>query len=406
MASQHFTRRQVGAGAAALFAWAHAPKLAHSAGARDPRLLVVVLRGALDGLAATPAIGDPQYALIRERLALSASGERPAHPLDGFFFMHPAMPHAARLFREKKLSIVHAVATPYRERSHFDGQDVLESGFVRPGASRTGWLNRLLMALPKGDAVRPPSGLAVGVTTPLVLRGPAPVLAWSPPGEFAASRDLFERVLDIYVHTDPELASALAKTLETEHMAAEQGLDARFNTSKKSQADGFRSVAASAARFLVRPDGPRIAALSYDGFDTHAHEGAAAGRLPDLLGSLDAALQSFEAELAPIWQDTVVVFVTEFGRAARVNGTLGTDHGNGTVAFLTGGAVAGGRVIADWPGLAPNQLLEGRDLMPTTDLRAVLKGVIAGLFDVSPKVLADEIFPSSESAPPMRDLIV
>lgn len=403
--ARNLTRRQLGLGAATLFAWTHAP-FARALERRDPRLLVVILRGALDGLAAVPPIGDPQYGPLRARLALSAAGDRPALPLDGFFYMHPAMPHAARLFKEKKLSIVHAVATPYRERSHFDGQDVLESGFPRPGASRTGWLNRLLTLLPKGGAVRPPaSGLAAGVTTPLVLRGPAPVLAWSPPDVAAVPKDLLERTLELYVHTDPELAAALVKTIETERMAGEGGMGADFNTRKKSLVEAFRSSAVSAARFLVRPDGPRVAALSFDGFDTHANTGSGTGRLADLLEALDAALNGFELELAPVWKDSVVVFVTEFGRAARINGTLGTDHGNGTVALLTGGAVRGGHVIADWPGLAPSQLLEGRDLAPTTDLRAVLKGVMAELFDLDPSVLAQDVFPDSEAVVPLRDLI-
>lgn len=409
------TRRSLAFGAGALYAWAHAPRFAQATTARDPRLLVVILRGALDGLSAVAPIGDPSYRDLRESIALQAGGPQPALPLDGFFYLHPAMRETARLFRERKLSVVHAVATPYRDRSHFDGQDVLESGTPRPGTSRTGWLNRLAAHLPAGRPLgrgegqkdgQGADGLAVGASTPLILRGPAPVLAWYPSDLPPATATLFDRMAQIYAHTDPKLAEALDRAIETDRMAAEAGIGANLNTRTQPHVQAARSIATGAARFLVRPDGPRVAALSFDGFDTHAHTGGASGRLADLLQALDAALQAFEVELAPVWRDTAIVVTTEFGRAARLNGTLGTDHGNGTIALLAGGAIAGGRMITDWPGLRENQLYEKRDLMPTLDLRAVLKGVAMDLLGASDAVLSRDVFPGTEHLPPVRGLIV
>lgn len=400
------TRRTFAFGAGSLYAWAHAPRFAQATTARDPRLLVVILRGGLDGLSVVAPLGDPAYRSLRETIALEAGGKLPALPLDGFFHLHPAMPQAARLFRERKLSIAHAVATPYRDRSHFDAQDVLESGAPLPGTLRTGWLNRLAAQLPAGRRLQTGAkALAVGASTPLILRGPEPVLAWYPSDLQAAPATLFDRMAQVYAHTDPGLARALDRAIETDRMASEAGIGA-FDTRNQAHIQAARSIATGAARFLTQPDGPRVAALSFDGFDTHAHTGGATGRLADLLGALDAALQAFEAELAPVWRDTAIVVTTEFGRAARLNGTLGTDHGNGTIALLAGGAITGGRIVTDWPGLRDNQLYERRDLMPTVDLRAILKGIAVDLLGASEAGLSREVFPGTEHLPPLRGLIV
>ncbi|BCG98130.1 hypothetical protein MesoLj131b_01300 [Mesorhizobium sp. 131-2-5] len=248
---------------------------------------------------------------------MSLAGPHAALPLDGFFAVNPAMPVFARLFKDKQAAVVHAAATGYRERSHFDGQDVLESGFAGPGHVATGWLNRALESLPAGDRVATLGGLAVGPSTPLVIRGAAPVLGWA----------------------------------------------------------------------------------------THANEGGATGRLATLLGGLDGAFEEFEKGLGERWKDTAIVAITEFGRTAQINGSVGTDHGTGTVVLLAGGAIKGGRIIADWPGLKPAQLYEQRDLAPTSDVRAVLKGLLADQFGLSAAVLADKVFPESAAAKPMRDLI-
>ncbi len=400
-------RGLLGAGVS-FYAWAHLNRVASAAGGRDPRLLVVILRGALDGLSAVPPLADPAYADLRGEIALPQEGEFAALPLDGFFALHPAMKTFARLYREKKASVVHAAATPYRERSHFDGQDLLESGYDRPGRVDSGWLNRALQALPPGHRVNPRNGLGIGPATPLILRGQAPVMGWAPQQAPNAGDDLAQRVLDLYRHRDPALGAALQAGLDTDRMAKQQGMTGDMAKAQGGPADprGMAQAAQGAARLLIAEDGPRVAALSFDGWDTHANQGGATGRLATLLGGLDAAFGVFEEVMRPVWEQTAVVVVTEFGRTARINGTVGSDHGTGTVAFLLGGAIQGGRVFADWPGLAQNQLHEARDLRPTTDLRAVLKGLLHDHLGLPAAVLADTVFPGSREALAMRGLVV
>ncbi|MFY9628515.1 MAG: DUF1501 domain-containing protein [Methylocystis sp.] len=399
------SRRAALQGLSVSFAAAFTPQRLSAAGARDSRVVVIILRGALDGLTAIAPVGDPDYALLHGALALPATGDRAGLPLDGFFALNPAMPTFARLYQEKRALAVHAVATSYRDRSHFDGQDVLESGYPGPNRTDSGWLNRAIASLPATGGARV-RGLGVGVTAPLVMRGPAPVLGWAPQGLPNAGDSLATRALDLYRHRDPSLAAALQAGLDTEKMATQGGMsdDAKKNKGGMDQPGGMRQAAAGAARLLAAPDGPRVAALAFDGWDTHQNEGAGTGQLATRLSGLDGAFEELEKGLGESWKDTTVIAITEFGRTARINGTNGTDHGTGTVAFLAGGAVAGGRVIANWPGLKSNQLYQGRDLAPTTDLRGVLKGVLADQLGVSAQALADKVFPESAQVPPMRGL--
>lgn len=406
------TRRSVLGAAGALFAWSFIPRAAANPAGRDPRLVAIVLRGALDGLSAVPPVGDPDYASLRGAIALEAARRGETAPdkammLDGFFALHPAMPNLARLYRAGQASVVHAVATGYRERSHFDGQDVLESGWPAPGETRDGWLNRAALAIPAGDRVAPPgkpAALAVGALPPLIVRGAAPIYGWSPPAAFRATADTAQRVLDLYAADDPPLAEQFRRALETDRLALGGGM--AKGAGRPGQPTYMRAVAEGAARIMAAEDGPRVAALAFDGWDTHANEGGATGRLADLLAGLDGALAAFEAGMGGRWKDTVVMVVTEFGRTAHVNGTVGTDHGTGTVALLVGGAVKGGRVIADWPGLKAAALRDGRDLAPTADLRSVAKGVLQDLFEIPGAAMTAGIFPGAESIAPMRDLVV
>ncbi|BCB18835.1 DUF1501 domain-containing protein [Bosea sp. ANAM02] len=402
------SRRAILGAAGALFAWSFVPKFAYAAaGSRDPRFLLVILRGALDGLSAVPPIGDPAYAGLREGIALAKDGPEAALPLDGFFYLHPAMPNLARLYKQGQATIVHAAATGYRERSHFDGQDVLESG--QPGAGRTesGWLNRLIANLPAGEDISRKGVLGVGVVPPLVVRGGAPVLGWAPPRMARAGSDLTMRLADLYGQRDPGLARALAQAIETEGLAQRRGMAGeQRGGGGPDTADGMRRIAEGAAALVGADDGPRIAALAFEGWDTHANEGGAKGRLANLLGGLDGAFAAFEQGMASVWKNTVVMVATEFGRTAAVNGTTGTDHGTGTVAFLVGGGVKGGRVVADWPGLKSEQLYQNRDLKPTTDIRAVAKGVVSELFGLSGPILAEKVFPETGDLKPVQGLVV
>jgi len=391
------TRRALLLGGASFAAWAYLPKFARAADGRDPRLIVVILRGALDGLATVAPIGDPDYAGLHGSIALTADGPHAATMLDSFFALHPSMPEFARMYRGNKAAVIHAVSTPYRDRSHFDGQDVLESGYAGPGRVQSGWLNRALEVLPKGERVT--RALAVGPTTPLVLRGTAPTVGWAPVALPQADDDTAARLVDLYRHRDPALGVALSQGLQLEKVAL--GDDMR----PKPGVNNMRVVARGAAKVMAADDGPRIAALAFDGWDTHANEGGPVGRLAQLLSGLDGALAEFESGLSGRWRDTVVVVATEFGRTVRINGTEGTDHGTGTIALLAGGAVKGGRVIANWPTLKSASLYEGRDLAPTTDLRAVIKGVLSDHLGISESVLASSVFPDSAMAKPMRGLI-
>lgn len=397
------SRRALLLGGAAFAAWAYVPKFAQAApGGRDPRLVVIILRGALDGLATVAPLGDPDYAGLHGAIALTADGPHAALALDPFFALHPAMPEFARMYREKKAVVAHAVATPYRERSHFDGQDVLESGFAGPGRVQSGWLNRAIEALPRGPRVA--SGLAIGPTTPLVLRGAAPTVAWAPANLPNAADDTAMRLLDLYNHRDPALAKALTQGLSLDKIAM-QGTGEMKGQGGKGGVNAMRNVARGAAKLMSSDDGPRIAAIAFDGWDTHAQEGGPIGRLAQLLGGLDGALADFESGLGDKWRDTAIVVATEFGRTARINGTAGTDHGTGTIALLAGGAIRGGRVIADWPGLKAAALYENRDLAPTTDLRAILKGVLKDHLGLGERVLAETVFPDSAAVKPAKDLI-
>ncbi|HKT63309.1 MAG TPA: DUF1501 domain-containing protein [Burkholderia sp.] len=407
------SRRELLLASGVLFAWAHMPRAARAEG-RDPRFLTIVLRGALDGLATVAPVGDPDWVRLRGDDALTLDGAARALPLDNFFALNPAMPNLARMYGAGHATIVHAVASPYRERSHFDGQDVLESGLTKPGAADTGWLNRALATLaPAERARRGKEAFAVGPVTPLVARGPAPVMSWTPPKLPPATDDTVMRLLALYRHTDPALARALEERVDIAAIARAGGMDMRPQKAGKPQQGVpgaaiktyFADSAGAAAKFLARDDGPRIGALAFDGWDTHANEGAANGRLALLLGALDGALAAIETGMGPAWNETVVAVVTEFGRTARINGTEGTDHGTATVALLAGGALKGGRVVADWPGVAEAKLYESRDLKPTTDLRAVLKGVLRDHVRVDARALDDQVFPGSAGVKPMGGLV-
>jgi uncharacterized protein (DUF1501 family) len=377
-------------------------------------MLVIVLRGALDGLGAVAPVGDPDWIGLRGERALLLDGKPPALPLDSFFALNPAMPNFHRLYKAQQAAIVHATATPYRERSHFDGQDVLESGLTRPGAVDTGWLNRAMLSLTSDGRVDPRGSrvLGVGSVTPLVVRGRAPVLSWVPQRLLPASADTQSRLLDLYLHTDPKLAAALEARMRLAALGPATVSDASMVDGVPLAAAGingvrayFAEAAGAAARFLAKPDGPRVGALGFVGWDTHINEGAASGQLANLLGALDGALAAIETNMGDNWRQTVVAVVTEFGRTARINGTNGTDHGTGTVAFLAGGALRGGRVVADWPGLKQAQLYQDRDLKPTTDLRAVLKGLLRDHLRVDERALATSIFPDSADVSPTAGLV-
>jgi|HubBroStandDraft_6_1064221.scaffolds.fasta_scaffold46379_3 uncharacterized protein (DUF1501 family) len=377
--------------------------------ARKSRFVVVIMRGALDGLAAVPPYGDRDYGELRREVALRPPGEaNGALPLNGFFGLHPALAFMSQCYQARELVVLHAVASPYRERSHFDGQDVLENGSPRAHALQSGWLNRALAKLP-ADAQRE-AGVALGQNVPLLMRGPAAVTSWSPSRLTALDDDTLARLTDLYAG-DPLLSTRLADALAANAIAAEDGSAMTLTAAAGQNAAGakaynarYAEVVRAAAGFLRQEDGPKVAVFDTSGWDTHANEGGAQGQLAGRLGALDQGLATLKDELGPTWSDTAVLLITEFGRTAAINGTRGTDHGTATAAFLVGGAVAGGRVVSDWPGLAAHNLYQGRDLAATLDLRSVLKGILDEHLQVPARAL-DEVFPDSAAARPLRGLV-
>ena len=369
----------------------------------DARLVVVILRGALDGLSLVPPFGDADYAGIRGPLAIARPGApKGALDLDGFFGLHPALPQLYERWRARELIVVHATASPYRERSHFDGQNVLENGGDRPSGAASGWLNRALGALP------PPrrEGLALGQNVPLILRGPAPVGSWAPSLLPEVEPELMVRLRDLYSN-DGTLAARLDEAMRIGALADADGSPGDGAQQKMARAgDGARlkAIAETAGRMLAAADGPRVAVMDAGGWDTHAGEGGAEGQLAGRLRTLDDVLAALRGGLGEAWARSAVLVCTEFGRTVEVNGTRGTDHGTGAAALLVGGALAGGRVISDWPGLAPRQRHEGRDLRPTTDLRAVAKGLLAEHLMVPARAFG-EVFPDGDRASPLSGLV-
>lgn len=396
-----FDRRELLLGAAQLTLLAPFCGVADARATTDARFVLVILRGGLDGLAAVPPYGESLYQALRGDLALAPPGSANGGlKLDGLFALHPSLGNMHAMFETGELSVLHAVATPYRERSHFDGQKVLEAGGVTPSTSAGGWLNRALAALAgTGDARK---GIALAPSVPLVLRGPFTVTSWAPSRLPDADDDTLARVRALYEASDPMLAARLAEALDARDLVGDAGARAGMG-GRAGQA--FGPLTTAAARFLRDDDGPRIAVIDVGGWDTHANQGAAQGSLATRLRLLDEGLESLKTELGALWQSTSVLIVTEFGRTVAVNGTRGTDHGTAGCALLAGGAVAGGRVITDWPGLGARDLHEGRDLRATLDLRAVCKGLLNSQFGLSEATLASAIFPESAAVEPMSGLL-
>jgi uncharacterized protein (DUF1501 family) len=388
-------RRAFMRGALAAGAPAALPRFVFADVATDARFVLVILRGALDGLAAVPAYGDGAYAAKRGALAITS----PQLKLNGMFALHPSLTHLHERFQAQELIVFHAVASPYRERSHFDGQDLLENGTSAPKAAHDGWLNRALPLLPEAKR-RATDGLALALAqnVPLVLRGAARVGSWAPSRLPDTDSDTLRRIADLY-STDPYFASRLQSALSADDIAGEG-----MGGGRRDPLNALNSVAAAAGKFLAAADGPRIAVLEAGGWDTHANQGAERGQLANRLRGLDQALNTLRTSLGAAWAKSAVLVVTEFGRTVAVNGTAGTDHGTATCAFLTGGAVAGGRVVTDWPGLANSALYESRDLRPTLDLRSIVKGVLGAHLGAAESGLEEQIFPGSRAARPLDGL--
>jgi uncharacterized protein (DUF1501 family) len=385
MSAPILTRRTLISTAAAGMSLAFAPRIAFAAAPTDKRFVFIIQRGAADGLHTLAPVGDPAYAAMRGALAQDfASAAR----LDAMFALHPAMTNVAALYKAREALFVHAVASPYRDRSHFDGQNVLESGGAQAYAVKDGWLNRLLAALPREEA----RGIAVAATVPMALRGKIEVASYAPSALPDASDDLLGRVTSLYA-ADSMLHGLWEQAMATRALTGDLGGDNGRNAA---------ATGALVARLIAPANGARVAMIETGGWDTHAQQ---SGRLAAQLRGLDAMIGALKTGLGPLWRDTMVVVATEFGRTVAVNGTGGTDHGTASLAMVLGGQVQGGRVIADWPGLAAASLYEGRDLKPTTSLDALLAGAAAGHFGVEPGRMASALFAAAGPVKPLDGLV-
>ena len=389
------TRRNALAMGGALTFLAASGRAAFANVTSESKIVLVILRGAMDGLAAVVPYADPHYAALRGRIAIPAPGAAGGVlAISDGFGLHPRFSFLHGEWQEGRLAVMHAAASPYRDRSHFDGQDVLESGGDRVFALSDGWLNRALGLMPAAGKFE---GLAVARTIPLVLRGPATVASWSPSIAPAAHEDTIARLMDLYAG-DAMLGGALAQALETADVVGESGMAPGQEMMRGARAYGagaYAMVAKAAAKLIAAPGGPAAAVLSFDGWDTHVNQGGAEGQLAQRFTGLDSALKAMRDELGSTWSKTVVVVATEFGRTVAVNGNNGTDHGTGGVAFVAGGAVKGGRMLGDWPGLAPAALHENRDLAPANDLRGLFASVLEQHWGLARAGLQSRVFPGA-----------
>ena len=357
---------------------------------QDGRFVFVLLRGGFDGLAAVVPFGDDSYARLRSGFAFE---ESELFALNELFGLAPGLSPLRDVWQANELVALHAMAIPYRTRSHFDGQAILETGIDRPIGSSDGWLNRLLQVM-SGKR----SGIAIAAGMPRSLTGTYEVQTWSPT-QLGVVDDAYLQRLGALYRTDKALYGRFEAAVQQQDTVGEEPM-----ARGAARRGGVGSIMQAAARILRQDDGPNIAAMEFSGWDTHANQGLAGGALDRLLGQLAEGLMTFRTDMGPAWSNTTVVVMTEFGRTARANGTRGTDHGTAGAGFIIGPKVAQSAVFTDWPGLDDRVLFEGRDLKPTLDVRAVLKAAIAGTFDLSRPQL-DRVFPNAPEVRPLYDLL-
>ncbi len=357
-----------------------ATRVTFAAAPGENRLVVIILRGAMDGLSAVAPYGDPALKRLRPNLAVGP--ESGGADLDGRFAMHDALGPLLPLWRSGELAFAHAVSTPYRDkRSHFDGQDFLENGGGAPSGAMTpardGWLNRALGQIPGAHAR---TAVAVGRERMILLEGPSEALSWAPDGDVRLSEAAAALLMRIYA-ADPLFAAAgreaLALDAQTDAMGARGGVR-----------ETAKGLAAFAAEMLNGES--RIAAFSIGGFDTHSNQARAVARP---LGWLADAIATLRDDLGGNWGRTAVLCMTEFGRTARENGSRGTDHGTGGLMVMAGGALAGAKVHGRWPGLGDGDLYKHRDLMPTEDLRRYAGWALRDLYGLDAGALERSVFP-------------
>jgi len=385
-------------GLAGLTATIAAPRVAFADAPIENRLIVIVLRGGLDGIHALAPHADPDYRRLRPALALAAPGTGGGVlDLDGVFGLHRALAPLQQLYTANELLPIPAVATRYRRRSHFDGQNVLESGSGKPFGARDGWLNRAISGLNAGDLRL---GLGLGPAVPLILQGKARIQTWAESTLPEVDEDFLARLAFTY-ETDPLFGQALADARNTPNAPNSQKSmpdEVQKRKPRTPRNKEFEKAATAAAALLASSAGPRIAVMESQGWDTHFAQDR---RLTALLGQLAHGVISLRDGLGNAWKKTAVIVVSEFGRTAAENGTRGTDHGTGGLALLAGGAVKGGRIGGKWPGLSPAGLYQNRDLRPTTGLESIFKAALIDHMGLSQAFVEDTVFPDSRGVQPL-----
>lgn len=371
-------------GAATLLA---APRTLLAQAATDRRFVFIIQRGAADGLNTVIPYAEPAYASLRAELAIDPAA---ALKLDGTFALHPALPTLRKLYAGGEATFLHAVASSYRDRSHFDAQNVLETGGGLPNQLKNGWMNRLLGLLPRSGK----KAIAFSPAVPLALQGAVEVSTYAPSTLPEANEDLLMRVKQLYV-PDRQLHALWTSAIEARGMAGERMGDGRNRQDTVA-------LGRIAAGFLARADGPRIAMIETSGWDTHSGQAA---RLTRQLLGLDGLIGGLREGMGATWAQTVVLVATEFGRTVAANGTGGTDHGTAAAAMLIGGAVQGGRIVADWPGLSRGNLVEGRDLKPTLALGSVIASTCAEAFNLDAERTTQVLFPDAERYTPVPRML-
>lgn len=370
-------REFLGMGAYLLGASAFAPAIAFANIASDARFIFIIQRGAADGLNSLIPYGDPNYTKLRPELAIK-DGQK----LDGMFALHPALQNIGTLYAQNQALLVHATASPYRERSHFDGQNILEGGFSRAYQSEDGWINRFLAMAPHNGA----DPIAFAPTIPLALRGKNSVTSYYPSQMPQANDDFLSRIGAMY-ENDPQLYNLWLKAAALKDMGA---IDGNLNPQKIGQMVG---------EFMNKPNGARFAMLETTGWDTHSAQNT---RLQNGLKSLDDLIGAIKTNLGDNWQNTTILIATEFGRTAAQNGTNGTDHGTASCAYLLGGAIKKSKIIADWPGLGAGNLYENRDLKPTTDLFGFICASLGQTYNIEPQKIAQNVFGLAGAIKPIQ----
>ncbi len=361
---------------------------AATASSAREKFILVILRGAMDGLAAVQPYGDSSLRGLRDSLLVN---ENELNKLDSFFALHPAFTGLYEMYNRAELLVHHAVASPYRERSHFDAQNVLEIGLNHPDPSMSGWLNRSLPFLTNSlnpNLIQSTSAMAIGQTVPHVLLGENPVGSWAPPVLPMPSDSTMDSIKQLY-DRDKFLGAQLDQALMANALMSNNSMSGR-----PGRGENFNVLVNAAARFMREEHGPQIAVVENSGWDTHANQGTTQGQLSRKFSELDNGLTALKNGLGNVWKDTIVLVVTEFGRTAASNGTGGTDHGTASAAFMLGGDIPGGKVQTDWPGLNSGNLHDGRDLRATAELRGLFKTVLKNHLNIREEEIDSVILPA------------